>query len=230
MTANPKYIWAKSHCGALQKHVTDEVSEELLASKKTLLKAKLPWAALIFPCKIITFNSSQALKIIASVKVLVCKKYSIQTQSDDHECMLSRFCCVWLFVTPWTAASLGSSVFGILRTRILEWVAMPSSGGSSWPRDWTCISCVTAGGLFTTEPWRKPSWSWGKTKMLRTGIKRKYMEACRITGKLELRTRTRFRNSEAQWGCASTTRAGGTASVPLPERSPPSVPACTLFA
>jgi len=33
-----------------------------------------------------------------------------------------------------------SSVHGILQARILEWVAMPSSRGSSWPRDWTCIS------------------------------------------------------------------------------------------
>ena len=34
----------------------------------------------------------------------------------------------------------GSSVHGILQARILEWVAMPSSRGSSWPRDWTHIS------------------------------------------------------------------------------------------
>ena len=30
-----------------------------------------------------------------------------------------------------------SSIRGILQERILEWVAMPSSRGSSWPRDWT---------------------------------------------------------------------------------------------
>ena len=30
----------------------------------------------------------------------------------------------------------GSSVHGILQARILEWVAMPFSRGSSWPRDW----------------------------------------------------------------------------------------------
>ena len=29
------------------------------------------------------------------------------------------------------------SVHGILQARILEWVAMPSSRGSSWSRDWT---------------------------------------------------------------------------------------------
>ena len=31
----------------------------------------------------------------------------------------------------------GSSVHGILQARILEWVAMPTSKGSSWPRDQT---------------------------------------------------------------------------------------------
>ena len=43
-----------------------------------------------------------------------------------------------------------STVHGILQARILEWVAMPSSRGSSWPRDWTHVSWGTcnAGGLF----------------------------------------------------------------------------------
>ena len=31
----------------------------------------------------------------------------------------------------------GSSIHEILQARILEWVALPSSRGSSWPRDWT---------------------------------------------------------------------------------------------
>ena len=41
----------------------------------------------------------------------------------------------------------GSSVHG---TRILEWVAMPSSRGSSQPRDQTCVSCASciAGEFF----------------------------------------------------------------------------------
>ena len=43
----------------------------------------------------------------------------------------------------------GSSVHGgILQARILEWVAMPSSRGSSQPRDQTHVSCI-AGGFFT---------------------------------------------------------------------------------
>ena len=40
----------------------------------------------------------------------------------------------------------GSSTHGILQTRILEWVAISYSRGSSWPRDWTCISCVSCIG------------------------------------------------------------------------------------
>ena len=42
----------------------------------------------------------------------------------------------------------GSSVHGILQTRILEWVAIPFSRGSSWPRDQICISHI-AGRFFT---------------------------------------------------------------------------------
>ena len=39
------------------------------------------------------------------------------------------------FVTPWTIAPPGSSVHGILQARLLEWVAIPSSRGSSQPRN-----------------------------------------------------------------------------------------------
>ena len=44
--------------------------------------------------------------------------------------------------TPWTVASPGSSVHGIVQARILERVAMPSSRGSSPPKDGTQVSCV----------------------------------------------------------------------------------------
>ena len=40
----------------------------------------------------------------------------------------------------------GSSVHGILQARILEWVAMPSSRGSSQPRGQTCVSCFSCIG------------------------------------------------------------------------------------
>ena len=46
------------------------------------------------------------------------------------------------FATPWTVAPPGSSVRGILQTRILEWVAISFSRGSSRLRDWTWIFCI----------------------------------------------------------------------------------------
>ena len=42
----------------------------------------------------------------------------------------------------------GSSVHGILRARILQWVAIPFSRGSSRPRGGTQVSCI-ARGFFT---------------------------------------------------------------------------------
>ena len=37
----------------------------------------------------------------------------------------------------------GSSVHEILQTRIVEWAAISSSRGSSWPKDWTHASCIS---------------------------------------------------------------------------------------
>ena len=41
----------------------------------------------------------------------------------------------------------GSSLHGILQARVLEWVAISFSRGSSQPRDWTRVSCI-AGRCF----------------------------------------------------------------------------------
>ena len=52
--------------------------------------------------------------------------------------------CARLFATPWTAVRQAPLSMGILQARILEWVAMPSSRGSSQPRDQTGVSCTAA--------------------------------------------------------------------------------------
>ena len=62
--------------------------------------------------------------------------------------------CARLFATPWTVTH-HPSVHGTLQARILEWVAISTSWGSSRPSDQTCVSC-TAGTFFTTEPPGKP--------------------------------------------------------------------------
>ena len=50
----------------------------------------------------------------------------------------------------------GSSVQGILQARILEWVAISFTRGSSQSRDQTLVSC-TAGGFFTNRSTREAS-------------------------------------------------------------------------
>ena len=49
---------------------------------------------------------------------------------------------------PMDCSPRGSSVLGILQARILEWVAISFSRGSSQPRDRTQVSCI-AGRFFT---------------------------------------------------------------------------------
>ena len=55
----------------------------------------------------------------------------------------------------------GSSIYGILQARILDWIAMPSSRGSFWSRDLNlhllCLMPCQAGSLPLAIP-GKPSW------------------------------------------------------------------------
>ena len=60
---------------------------------------------------------------------------------------------VWL-LQPHKCILPSSSVHGILQVRILEWVAISFSRGSSWPRNWTQVSCI-AGRFFTDRATRE---------------------------------------------------------------------------
>ena len=67
----------------------------------------------------------------------------------------------WWLVTsdfwkPMDCSPSGSSVHGISQARMLEWVAISFSRGSSWPRDWTHIFCI-AGRFYTNWATRDAS-------------------------------------------------------------------------
>ena len=64
-------------------------------------------------------------------------------------CCAESLSCVQLFVSPWTVACQVPLLMGILQARILEWVAIPSSRGSSQPRNQTWVSCIE-GRFFTS--------------------------------------------------------------------------------
>ena len=40
--------------------------------------------------------------------------------------------------------------------RILEWVAYPFSRGTSWPRNWTGVSCIAGGFITSWATWEVP--------------------------------------------------------------------------
>ena len=61
-------------------------------------------------------------------------------------CLVTQSCLT--LCNPMDCSPAGSSVHGILLARILEWVVMPSSRGSSQPRDQTRVYHI-AGGFFT---------------------------------------------------------------------------------
>ena len=63
-------------------------------------------------------------------------------------CSVAVLSCIQLFETPWTIAHQTPLSMGILQARALELVAMPSSRGSSQPRDQTQVSRI-AGRFFT---------------------------------------------------------------------------------
>ena len=59
--------------------------------------------------------------------------------------------------SPIDCSPPGSSVHGILQARALEWVAISSSRGFSWPRDQThisCVSCIRRQILYHWAPWK----------------------------------------------------------------------------
>ena len=57
-------------------------------------------------------------------------------------CVCVLLSCVWL-CHAMDCSLPGSSVSGILQARILKWVAIIFSRGSSWPKDQTWFSCIT---------------------------------------------------------------------------------------
>ena len=88
-------------------------------------------------------------------------RYLIPANHKPHHSLMYVCAHVQLGLTlcnPMDCSPPGPSVHGISQARILEWVAISFSRGSSRPRDRTHISCVSAlaGRFFTTAPLGSP--------------------------------------------------------------------------
>ena len=81
----------------------------------------------------------------------------LKSVGDRSFCVFVAQSCVTLF-DPMNHSWPCSSNHGISQARILEWVAMPFSRGSSRPRDWTWVSCI-ADACFTVWTTRQAHWT-----------------------------------------------------------------------
>ena len=82
--------------------------------------------------------------------VCVCALASFESLLDYYERMCSVAKSNPTLCNPTDYSTPGFSVHGISQARILAWVAISFSRGSSWPRDRTCVSCI---GRWILYPW-----------------------------------------------------------------------------
>ena len=68
-----------------------------------------------------------------------------------HACSVAKSCLT--LRDPMDCSLPGSSAHGIFQARILEWVAVSFSRGSSQPRDQICISCIDRWILYHCANW-----------------------------------------------------------------------------
>ena len=72
-------------------------------------------------------------------------KLGLQHKSLRSLCSDAQSCLT--LCDPMDCSPPGYSIHRILQARMLEWVVIPFSRGSSWPRGWTWVSCI-AGRFF----------------------------------------------------------------------------------
>ena len=139
------WIWDKRVCSlAIPIYIFDEFTHismqcgkffpaniqsrgELLGYKDKLKTWKLPSRELCFGSKDVCSACGQLLPVLTVWSV-------------------SKLCLT--LCDPMDCSPPGSSVPGILQARMLEWVAMASSRGSSWPRDPIRVSYICSQILY----------------------------------------------------------------------------------
>ena len=88
------------------------------------------------------FNLCKALGSSSSLELTQMCSFLCQSEKQVTQS------CPALCNYKWTVALQAPPSMGFFQARILEWVAISSSRGSSWSRDWTQVSHI-AGRLFT---------------------------------------------------------------------------------
>ena len=100
---------------------------------------------------------------------------------------------------PLNCSPTGSSVLGTFQTRILEWVAISYSRGSSLLRDRTYVFCVSCRQILycwaTTEAWKNH----GFCSVTKSCLTLCYPMNCRMPGFLFLHCHPEFAQTHVHW-------------------------------
>ena len=75
-----------------------------------------------------------------SFSVYSCHLFLISSASVSEKSEATQSCLT--LCDPMDCSLPGSFIHGIFQARVLEWVAISFSRGSSWPRDWTQVSLI----------------------------------------------------------------------------------------
>ena len=101
-----------------------------------LWKIILLWT---WPCRYLSETLMRSHTVILNICVCV------------YVCLVTQLCLI--LHDPMHCIPPDSSVHGIHQARILEWVAISFIRGSSWPRDWTRVSCISCVGRQILYHW-----------------------------------------------------------------------------
>ena len=111
----------------------------------------------------VSWSKDLALQLTSpGLSVLVIKweqwpQQTVVTKIKLHSRSVGQSCLA--LCNPTDFSLPGSSVHGIFQARILEWVALCYSRGTSGPRDRTCVSCISCIGrhiLYHWATWETP--------------------------------------------------------------------------
>ena len=115
----------------------------------------------------IIITNEQTRKWMMREERIVCQVLQISGEKSEVKVLVAQSCQT--LCDPMDCSLPGSSVHSILQARILEWVAMPSSRGSSWPRDpiWVSSLVVVKALVFPVVMYGCESWTVKKAECQR---------------------------------------------------------------
>ena len=128
---------------------------------------KVPWEIKFFPS--LAARTAQVCHELEVINCHLSRSYPGQPGKDgilfklwqpaigdytlrnlNSVCVCAHLCLT--LCNPMNCSLPGSYVHGISQARVLEWVAI----SSSWPRDWTSVSCINRQVLYHCATWEAP--------------------------------------------------------------------------